>query len=132
MTNHESSTDSDDGASRSDRFRGDVATLDVPTPSTSSETRWLYGGVGLALVGVVFIAVGYWGASGTADPAQQLPYMLSGGAMGLALVVMGAFLVGRYSMARLMRFWLALLVAEHRAQTDRLVEALEARDKRGA
>ncbi len=132
MTNHESSTKSDEGALRSERFRDDVGTLDVPTPSTSSESRWLYGGVGLVLVGVVFIAVGYWGASGTADPAQQLPYMLSGGAVGLALVVVGAFLVGRYSMARLLRYWLALLVAEHRAQTDRLVEALEARDQRQA
>jgi CII-binding regulator of phage lambda lysogenization HflD len=56
--------------------------------------------------------------------------MLSGGAIGLALVIVGSVLIGRYSMARLFRYWLALLVAEHRLQTDRLIDAVT--ESRGA
>ena len=39
-------------------------------------------------------------------------------------MVAGTGLVMRYSMARLFRFWLARLVAEHSQQTDRTVDAL--------
>lgn len=114
---------------RVDRFRSDVAELDVPVPSASGETRLLYGGIALVAVGVIVIFAGYWGASGTSSVADQLPYMLSGGALGLALVVVGAFLVGRYSMAHLFRFWLARLIIEQRTQTDRLIDAI--REDRG-
>lgn len=112
--------------SRVERFAADVGDLDVPVPSSAGETRLLTIGVALVVLGVISILAGYWGASGTLDPAEQLPYMLSGGAVGLALVVVGAFLVGRYSMARLFRFWLARLLVEQRVQTDRIVAAIEA------
>lgn len=109
---------------RVERFSGDVSELDVPVPSSKRETQLLTVGVALVVLGVISILAGYWGASGTVNPAEQLPYMLSGGAVGLALVVVGAFLVGRYSMARLFRFWLARLLVEQRTQTDRIVEAI--------
>lgn len=111
-------------ADRVDRFREDVAALAVPDATSQRETYLLWGGIALILVGIVVVFAGYWGASGTANVPDQLPYMLSGGALGLALVIVGAVLVGRYSMARLFRFWLALLVAENRSQTDRIVDAL--------
>ena len=111
---------------RADRFIEGVAALDVPAPSPKAETWVLWGGIGLVAVGVIAIFAGYWGASGTTDPASQLPYMLSGGAIGLALVVVGSILIGRYTMARMFRYWLALLVAEHRTQIDRLIDAIEA------
>lgn len=112
------------------RFNEGVARLDVPAPSPKAETWILWGGIVFVAVGMIVIFAGYWGASGTTDPAAQLPYMLSGGAIGLALVVVGAILIGRYSMARLFRFWLALLVAEHRVQTDRLIEAMGRNEQR--
>lgn len=111
-------------AERVDRFRADVAALDVPIAASHRESWFLWGGTLLVIVGIVFVFVGYWGASGTASVPEQLPYMLSGGAIGIALVIVGAVLVGRYSMARVFRFWLAVLVAEHRSQTDRLIDAL--------
>lgn len=110
---------------RVSRFQADVASLDVPVAASQRESWFLWGGTLLVVVGIIVVFVGYWGASGTANVADQMPYMLSGGAIGLALVIVGGILVGRYSMARVFRFWLALLVAENRSQTDRIVEALE-------
>lgn len=117
-------TDQTQASSRVDEFQSAVSALDVPAHAPKSESWWLWGGAGLVILGIILVFAGYWGASGTASPAEQLPYMLSGGAIGLALVIVGAVLVGRYSMAKLFRFWLALLVAENRAQTDRIVDAL--------
>lgn len=120
---------SDDTASpeRIERFRSDVSGLDVAEAVPKQEKYLLWAGIALVVVGIVVVFVGYWGASDTAVLAEQMPYMLSGGAIGLALVIVGAVLIGRYSMAKLFRFWLALLVSEHRTQADRIVEAIERR-----
>lgn len=115
-------------ADRAERFRSDVAGLAVPESVPQQEKRLLWAGRALVIIGILVVFSGYWGASGTAVLAEQMPYMLSGGAIGLALVILGAVLVARYSMARLFRYWLAVLVAEHRVQTDRLIDALRERD----
>ena len=51
----------------------------------------------LALVagvaGAIAIFVGYFGVSGTLDPAQQLPYLVSGGVGGLFLLGLAATLL---------------------------------------
>lgn len=125
MSQSQATSGASEPSTRVERFQEDVGELNVPVPSVAAEKRWLVGGTIMIVVGFVLVFVGYWGASGTVSPAEQLPYMLSGGAIGLGLVVVGAFLVGRFSMARLLRFWLALLVAEHRHQTDRLIDAIE-------
>ena len=51
-------------------------------------------------------------------------YVISGGIFGISLVVVGAALFARYSAARLLRFWLARLVADQQIQTDRVVDAI--------
>ena len=45
---------------------------------------------------------------------------------GLAIVVAGAALFVRYSMSKFLRFWLVRLVHEQRAETDRLIAAIQA------
>jgi hypothetical protein len=45
-----------------------------------------------ALAGAVALLIGWNGASGTAYPAEQLPYLLSGGLVGLFLFGAGATL----------------------------------------
>jgi hypothetical protein len=77
------------------------------------------------LLGLGAILLGWWGASGSAYPAEQLPYVISGGLLGVGLIVAGAALFVRYSMTRYMRFWLLRVIYEERAQTDRTVETLE-------
>lgn len=55
----------------------------------------------------------YIGASGTAVVAEQIPFALSGGVIGLALIIIGSALVIRFSLARLFRIWLARITYEH-------------------
>lgn len=45
------------------------------------------------VVGAVALLVGYFGVSGTLDPAKQLPYLVSGGVGGLFLLGVAAALL---------------------------------------
>lgn len=45
--------------------------------------------VGLAVVGVIAIVVGWVGVSGTGLAAEQIPYVISGGIGGIVLVALG-------------------------------------------
>ena len=47
-------------------------------------------GLGLALVGLIAIAFGWNGAAGQTSTLAQLPYILSGGLIGIAFVILGA------------------------------------------
>lgn len=49
----------------------------------------------LVAIGAALLFVGYWGASDSTDPGRQLPYLASGTAPGLALVLSGAALAIR-------------------------------------
>jgi hypothetical protein len=106
-------------------FAERVDQIHVPEPNADRERLMLILGGVLVAVGLVAVLVGYWGASGTSSPAEQIPYALSGGAFGLGLIVLGCALITRFSLARLFRFWLARIVAEHQVQTDRTVDVLE-------
>jgi hypothetical protein len=112
-------------SARAERFLADAEALHVPTSIATTERRVLVVGALLVAGGFAAIIAGYWGASGTAKIYEEIPYLISGGIFGIALVVVGAFLVARYSTAKLLRFWLARLSAEHQLQTDRLVAAVE-------
>jgi hypothetical protein len=101
-----------------------VETLRVPEPSGDAEALLMKLGVALPVVGVILIVIAYWNASGSAYVADQVPMLISGGLLGLGLAIIGLGLFIRYSLARLLRFWLARLVVEQQAQTDRVVEAL--------
>lgn len=83
----------------------------------------LLGGLGL-VAGVGLAIFGGFQASGTSDSGDQIAFLATGTLIGLALVIAGAALFVRYSLARFMRFWLIRLVHEHRSETDRLVKAL--------
>lgn len=48
----------------------------------------------LIVAGAVVLSVGWFGISGEALVARQLPYLVSGGLGGLALVVVGAAVIG--------------------------------------
>jgi hypothetical protein len=118
-------TGSPETPDRIDRLAAGVHALHVPNQSERLERRLYRAGIVLPLIGVVVIGLGWWGASGTKYVYQEIPYIISGGIFGAALVLMGAVLFARYSVARLLRFWLARLVAEDQLQADRVVEAIE-------
>jgi hypothetical protein len=45
----------------------------------------------------------------------QIPYLISGGLLGLALVIIGAVLLAVQSLRTFLRFWLLRLIADQRA-----------------
>ncbi len=101
-----------------------VHQIHVPEPNADRERMLLTGGGALVALGVVCILYAWYQVSGTTNVGLQMPYAVSGGLLGLALVIVGSALVVRFSLARLFRYWLARLVHEHQVQTDRTVEAL--------
>lgn len=69
--------------------------------------RWLFAlGGALVVAGFVAVIIGWVGASQTVLVAGQIPYLISGGLIGLGLIFVGAFLYFGH--------WLAVLVRESR------------------
>lgn len=75
--------------------------------------RWFQlAGAVLLGVGLVAIIGGWYGVSHTAREWRQMPYLISGGLFGLALVVIGA--------AGYLAFWLTRLIEQVHRQTAAL------------
>ena len=69
--------------------------------------RWLFAAGGaLVVAGIVTVIIGWVGTSRTVLVSGQIPYVVSGGLLGLALVFLGGFLYFGH--------WMALLVREQR------------------
>lgn len=104
-------------AARHDRFDEGVRTLRVGRTAVKLEERLLMviGGI-LAPVGVIVVLLGWVGASRTPHVFEQVPYLISGGLLGVALVFLGAFFYFAH--------WLTQLVKEHREQSQQLVAAV--------
>ena len=117
-------TDSANQQTATDRLEKDVADLRVPHPSADTEALLMKIAVALPAIGVVLILAAYWQASGAKYVADQIPMLISGGLLGLGLITIGLGLFLRFSLARILRLWLARQVAEQQAQTDRIIEAL--------
>lgn len=89
------------------------------------ETRLLVLGVVLLVASLAFVVAGWYGASGTLDVGEQVPYLVSGGLGGVALACIGAALYVRAALARTLRYWLLRALHEQRSETERVVAALE-------
>ena len=111
---------------RIEQFKSEIEDLKLRGSSSEGEQRLLALGIALAVIGVALAVLGaiQVGASG-GSPADQRAFMAQGSFMGLALIIAGAALFIRYSLARYMRFWLIRLTYESRANTDRIVDAIE-------
>lgn len=95
---------------RHQRLVSGVAGLRSRAAKTGDRDRYLLiaGGI-LVPLGLLFVVLGWVGASQTVLLFEQLPYIASGGMLGLALVVAGGFVYWSY--------WLTVLIRE--ARTDR-------------
>jgi hypothetical protein len=91
------------GSSRRARFRSAVA--DLSDRSSSNDLiRWMLVPGSLAvLLGFVVMTLGWVGASHTARQIEQIPYLISGGLIGLALVVLGGILLAATFSAAVLR-----------------------------
>ena len=83
-------------------------------------------GVTRCLVGFLCAIAGAIRVESVGDsPGDQRAILAQGSFLGIALIIAGAALFIRFSLARYMRFWLIRLTYESRANTDRIVEAIE-------
>lgn len=67
-------------------------------------------GAALVAVGIPLIILGWYGAAHTPYTFEQIPYMISGGLLGLALTVLGGLFYFAY--------WMTRQVHETRRQSD--------------
>jgi hypothetical protein len=125
MTDESPSDAAPASTDRAEALAERVRDLKVPNQTTVVEQRILWAAIASTAVGVIAIWAGYWGASGTNQLWKQMPYVISGGIFGVALVAAGAVLFARWSLAGLFRYWLARTLGEQEVQTDRLIEAVE-------
>jgi hypothetical protein len=107
-----------DVAERDQRFQDGVRTLRLGRTSLRLEERILMvvGGV-IAPLGLVIVLLGWWGAAHTPYVFEQLPYVISGGLLGVGLIFLGAFFYFTH--------WITQLVKEHRTQSAAVLQALE-------
>lgn len=102
-----------DALARQEKLAANVRGLRGRGARFTANDRWMLivGGVLLPL-GVVLVLLGWLGASRTPLVFEQLPYLISGGLLGLSLVVAGGFVYFAY--------WMTLMVREARKGRDDL------------
>jgi hypothetical protein len=105
-----------DGGERADKLKHDVSRLRGKSGGGGME-RWLMiVGAGLVVVGIPVIVLGWYGASRTPYVFEQLPYVISGGMLGLALAVVGGLFYFAY--------WITRQIQETRRQSDQTQQSL--------
>jgi hypothetical protein len=110
-------TEPEAGANRRERFRTAVSRL-AERSSSADLIRWMLVPGSLAvLLGFAAMVLGWVGAARTAREIEQIPYLISGGLIGLALVVLGALLLAS-------TFWVAVLRKLQREAELRAEEAV--------
>ncbi len=75
------------------RFREAVSRLSDRARSAELVRLLLFPGALCVAVGFALMILGWYGASHTARQIEQIPYLISGGLMGLGLVMVGALLL---------------------------------------
>src|SRR2546421_5861226 len=87
-----------------DRLAENVGKLRGRSRTDEKVERYLMIGGGVLLLGgVVAIVIGWIGAAHTPNVFEQIPYMISGGMLGLALVFAGGSFYFAYWLTRMVR-----------------------------
>jgi hypothetical protein len=103
-------------AARQERLASGVASLRVRSQGIPLDRVLLVAGSVMLPLGALCIILGWYGASHTPNLFEQVPYLISGGLLGVALVGAGGFFYFGY--------WLTRQVHEARSQNEQLVAAL--------
>jgi 4-amino-4-deoxy-L-arabinose transferase-like glycosyltransferase len=96
------------------RFRDAVVRLSERAQSAELVRLLLFPGALAVVGGFAFMILGWYGASHTARPIEQTPYLISGGLIGLGLVMVGALLLSS-------AIWMTML-QRHQSEQDERVE----------
>jgi len=117
MTDNGSSAD----AGRAERLRIAVSRMRTRSGGAGMERYLMIAGAIMVIVGLPIIVLGWWGASRTPYIFEQVPYLISGGLLGLALALLGGLFYFAY--------WITKQIQETRRQTEQTGKALgEIRD----
>ncbi len=117
---------------RIEAFRTEVEQMKLRASSAEGERRLVVLGALALVAGLALAIFGGIMVQNTTEnvAANQRAFMATGTFLGIALVIVGSALFVRFSLARYLRFWLIRLVHESRANTDRIVEAIERSNQR--
>ena len=110
---------------RAEAFTEEVGRLKLSGSSAEGEARAMKLGIAGLVIPVVLAVVGILLVASTSDAADQRAFASQTFWLGIIIVVIGATLFLRYSLGRYLRFWMIRLIHEQRAQTDRVVDAIE-------
>jgi hypothetical protein len=127
MTTTTSDITAERAATRERRLATAMASLRTRTSATDAARVLLIIGSITVPLGLIFIILGWMGASHTPNVYEQIPYSISGGMLGLGLVFGGGFAYFAY--------WMTQLVHATRrdtAETRAVLERIETLLSRGA
>ncbi|MCB1026271.1 MAG: hypothetical protein R2704_17345 [Microthrixaceae bacterium] len=111
--------------SRAEEFTQEIGRLKLAGSSAQNEARFTQLGVVALVVPVVLAVIGIIMVASTSDAADQRAFASQTFWLGNILVIIGATVFLRFSLGRYLRFWMIRLIHEQRAQTDRVVDAIE-------
>ena len=104
------------GESRLARLRSSIANVRAGRGISIPIDKWLMiAGALLMAAGLPILIMGWYGAAHTPYTFEQIPYMISGGLLGLGLMLLGGLFYFAY--------WLTRQVHETRRQADRTEQA---------
>lgn len=105
-----------DHSERLERLRHAVGGVRASRGPVPFERWLLIGGAVMVVIGLPMIFLGWWGASRTPYLFEQIPYMISGGILGLGLTLLGGLFYFAY--------WMTRQVQETRRQGEEMRDAL--------
>ena len=111
-----------DASGRQRRLADAVSRLRTRAGGRDPERWLLIAGGTLLPLGLLVILLGWYGASNTPRLFEQVPYMISGGLLGVGLVFAGGFTYFAY--------WVTRLIKEQRDQNASLLSALHSMERR--
>jgi hypothetical protein len=101
---------------RLEQLRDSAARLRTSGSSGDIDRKLLLAGAVLFPLGLLLIVLAWYGASHTPYLFEQIPYLISGGLIGLGLVLASGFLY--------FGFWLTTLIRETRQESARMGDVL--------
>jgi hypothetical protein len=108
---------------RIEQFTADVAAMKLRDPATGLDRLLTKLGLAAMVGGVAFAVASWFISHGTRNPLQQRDAIVLG-LLGVTLAVVGGALWLKATLAGFLRYWMARLVYEQGAQTDRLAATL--------